>query len=221
MKRVLLAVMVSAFTFREAFGGAVEWGVATWEYDTGYFGYLDEYKLDIITSIPFFPPYCISANLRTKMISTSGQASFENFRYSGGWDCAFLQVTQGMLIDNNLFANNTDKWLPYYEYIDGWPYYVQPFIDPNNMVIPKTEEDFSNTVILAFSFYTLAFSGEYQTDYYGCIEFGYDGTEVFIVNSAIETTPCLGIVAGIPEPSSALLALSGLAVFLLRRRRIT
>ena len=71
----------------------------------------------------------------------------------------------------------------------------------------------------------------HEVSLYGWVELGYDGTNVFIVNgimgSAMETTG-LGIYAGtgnvfgdsaIPEPASALLAFSGVALLLRRRRK--
>ena len=109
-----------------------------------------------------------------------------------------------IFVDENIFFQS---------WASGHPFSDEP------LAIPKTNSAEDNTVFLAFAF---GFEGNEWLDAwlrYGWIELGYDGTAVYIVNCAVETTG-LGIIVGvIPEPSPALLALSGLAL-LPRRRRI-
>ena len=204
-------------------GGSIEWNVIHWEYDTGYWSNLDEYILGIKTSVPISAPFNYSSGFRTKVSSSYEHASFENFRQvSWGGNGAFVQVGHGEMVDYDLYANNTADWLPRgYEDEYGWSRIDYPFDGPNNMVIPLTDEDFSNTVILAFAFYGF-YMGEqvdsWWIDYYGWIEFGFGGNEVFVRNSAIERTG-QGLYAGvIPEPSPSGLALAGLGLLLRRRR---
>ena len=119
--------------------------------------------------------------------------------------------------------NYTGDWLPHFVDNGDWlPDFVRPCA-ADGLVISKTNEDFSHTVFLAFAFYqTTVFDDEivsWWIDYYGWIEFGFDGSEVYIRNSAVETTG-QGLYAGVvPEPSTLLLALSGVALLLCNRRR--
>ena len=84
---------------------------------------------------------------------------------------------------------------------------------------------FSNLVINRGESVYLGFFIENHTldPLFGWVELGYDGKNVFVVNSAMETTG-LGIYAGtgqvVPEPSTALLALVGISALCLRRRRV-
>ena len=111
-------------------------------------------------------------------------------------------VEKGSLVDYDSIIAPHDDY--FYYYGNNGPVGLQSIIVPRSM-----------TVVLAFA------TGGLGTYYYGWVELGYNGN-LYIVNSAMEITG-QGIYAGTgiatPEPSSALLALSGMAFLLLRRRR--
>ena len=224
-KKVYVVYVLSLGVVLNCYSNNIEWGVARWEYDTGYFDNGD-YMLDIVTSLPWYPPFSPTQSLgfRTQVSTSVNQGVFQDFRFSWAstpYSCAFLPVSYGTLIDNALYANAIDDWLPYDDG-DDWPHWVEPYA-VNGLVVPKTMDDLSNTIFVAFALYSLVFDG-YMIDYYGWLEFGYDGTNIYLVNSAMETTG-QGIYAGtgivIPEPSTVLLAIVGLAVLGLRRRKVT
>ena len=141
--------------------------------------------------------------------------------YIAAWGMMALQTIYNTPIDRNLF------WDPSAKFFQGYNSAGAPTSDVN-LIIPKTEEDLSNTVLLAFVVGYFGGSHGYDDWWYGWIEFGYrDATgygdmEVYIVDSALSETIKQGIYAGrhavIPEPSTALLALSGIALLLRRYR---
>ena len=129
-----------------------------------------------------------------------------------------LQTSYGTLIDHDFFHHSDDPFFQTYDPSTGG------LVGETDLVIPKTNKQLSNTVLLAFAFgYFDTDSSSYEAFVYGWIEFRYDGNDVFIVNSAATWDSGQGILAGtgtiVPEPSVALLALSGVALFLFQRRR--
>ena len=186
-------------------GGSIQWNIANWYCDTGYWS--GQYILDIGGLIYF----------ATQQVNTSpDQATLVNFRWA--WvarECTLLLVDSGTFINYDLFANSNDL---FYQTIPDWPFPGEPdrFINWN---IPLTDDDLMNTIIMAFALSKWTEDGP-VIDYYGWIELGYDGEEVYIVNSAMIDGMWSGIYAGvIPEPSTVLLAVSGCAFMLLRRRK--
>ena len=216
------ACVVCAFSLGvvvNCYSNSLEWGVARWEYDNG------EYMLNLVTSLPWYPPLFPTQSLgfRTQVNASAYQGVFQNFRPSWSatpYYCALLPVASGTLIDNALYASCTGDWLAHIEIReeDGWPIWVEPYA-VNGLEVPLTDQDSSNTVLVAFALYSIVFDG-YMIDYYGWLEFGYNGTNIYLVNSAMEMTG-QGVFAGVPEPSTALLALAGLVAFGLRRRKAT
>ena len=204
MKKSSIVFTLLLFT-TASHGGIIQWNIAEWYYDKSPFQ-LDEYVLEIYNSIQFY----------SKVISSPEQADLNNFRWlRTSYGCALLLTDYDTLIDYDLFAN-ADYFFYQTSLNDPFPGDSKEF---PSLVIPKTEDDLSNSIILAFALCKGAGVG-LEVDYYGWIELGYDGEEVYILNSAMIDGMWSGIYAGvIPEPSTALLAMSGCAILLLRRRK--
>jgi len=186
-------------------GGTIQWDIANWYYDIdGYWS--GQYILDISDFI-IFPTQ--------QLITTPDQATLVNFRWGElSRECTMLLTSPGTFIDYNLFENSNDF---FYQTFPNWPF---PGTTPYavNLEIPKTNDDLMNTIMIAFALSKGSPSGA-VIDYYGWIEFGYNGNEVYILNSAMIDGMWSGIYAGVPEPSTAFLVLSGCAVLLFRRKK--
>lgn len=198
MKKLCLVFAMSLSFAMACRGSTVLWNVAGLGYDS-YLGYI--LGVDI-------PDLCSSgANLL--ITKSPAQAVIKNnvgHPYPIlGYSMLLVQTADGELVGHDLFANASGSFFQMYA-PSGWP------------AVSETDLTVSlyDTIFLAFKFGDTTGPG-----FYGWIELGYNGAEVFVVNSAIETALSQGIYAGMPEPSAAFLVLSGTAFLLLRRRRIT
>ena len=201
-------------------GGGIEWGGAQWGGGWGWGaeipGEMDAYDgpncLNIITR-----EYGWSTLTPVNILitTTSGQAILTNTK-DNDWIAfggLFLETSYGTFIDRNFFLDALGSGDPFFQR------YTYPssgeYINSDAPLVIKNGE----TLLLAFVIGV--FNDSYDDFYYGWIEFGYNGSTVTILNSALNTTFREGLFAGggtIPEPASALLLLPG-AALLLRRRR--
>jgi len=206
MKKLCFCFML-IFSMTVCHGGAVQWDIAQWGYD------LDFGHLLAITA-----PNGGGIQIGMILTSTLTQATLKNNLdwHTLGYGVLLLQTNYNTLIDDDFFNNSPDPFFNTYT-SSGFS------MSEMDLSIPHTNSDFSNTILLAFAIGGLDWSGEFVSEWYGWIEFGYtikDG--VYIANSGVETTG-LGIYAGtgnaVPEPSTVLLAMSGGTILLLRRRK--
>ena len=198
-KKLCFVYVLSLFAVVSSYGNTVQWGVAEWGYDE----YLNCNFLGLGTPSGMKNAFGITT------IPSSTQAVLKNNMeaYNLGFGVLLLQTNSGTLIDHDLFFDNPGLFFNTYD----------------ASYSPMSETDLTiglyETVFLAFA---LVGGDVTNPAWYGWVEFGYDPAKggVYIVNSAVETTVRLGIYAGVPEPSAALLAIVGLAAFGLRRRKV-
>ena len=210
MKKMIMCLIALSAVLNCA-ASSVQWDVI------GYYPSSDGYYYysDILGGISPYGGFAVYfqklvANGLGTTLSCDNDAGFFLGNNSSWWRV----VDKGDVVDYNSMITPHDDYFSYYE--NGRP------VGLYDIVLSRWD-----TVVLAFAAgvdgypYMLWDGAPY---FYGWVEIGYDGKDIFIVNSAMETTR-LGIYAGtgnvVPEPSTVLLTIMGLAAFGFRRRKAT
>ena len=189
------------FSMTVCHGGAVQWDTAGWGYDSFF-----NTQFLWVTA-----PDGGGVGVGVEITSTYAQATIHNNLDWGttGYAILLLQTDYNTWVDDDLFNHSFNPF--FNKYTESWG-----VTSETNLSILLNE-----TIIVAFAIGGLDYwSGEFLSEWYGWIEFGYTPKDgVYIANSGVETTG-QGLYAGvIPEPSTALLAMSGCVFMLLRRRK--
>jgi len=144
-------------------------------------------------------------------IILSGQNEITYASYAHGW--RELEYRYGELVDSQSMIGDFDD----YFFIFGNGHYDD---DLKNLTIRRGQSVYLGFFI-EVNIYDYDMHTSINTPLFGWVELYYNGSYIEVKRSVIETTG-QGIYVGTgfitPEPSTALLALSGCALLLLRRR---
>ena len=214
-KTIRLLVLIPTL----AFAGPVEWDTASadlgyhWAYDAtlGYSTWVPTCTLSA-RSYLFRPPdplpwtaMSIAFGIAKKSPTSITIAEVISFQLDPTW--VLHQMEYGDWVDSSLTAPGFDASL----YNAG---------DCGGELTIGVGE----TVYLGYVVWRSAIWGKGMPDYYGWMELMYDGDDIRVVNSALDIGGDFIQIRyrdgpAVPEPSTALLALSGVALLLRRRRQ--
>ena len=209
MKKTLV---ISTATLMSFFvnAGPVQWGVETgvasigyWDddyYETYFLGVGGPGVLGFMISLDFYYPPAQAVVTSPEIMTLGASATLVTTDY-------------GSIIDHDLVFKATDNI--FFSFSTWWEY--------NELTIGMGE-----SVLLAFAAYDFDVDKDEYVYGYGWIELAYGLNEktgleeVYVSDSAFDTLG-RGMIAGtynvVPEPATALLALSGLALLFRQRRR--
>ena len=185
---------------------AIQWGSAS----MGTYPLSDNYFLGITSPNEWVFGIEVIVTITPDKTKAVLQNSLKNYLTA---DSALLvQVGYNTPIDASLFLTSSGSFFNAYSSSGG-------HITEADLTI-----DFNDSIFLAFTMG--GFNSVENTFYcywYGWLELCYDKTGVHIVDKTVPMTTGSGIYAGtynvVPEPSTALLALSGVALLFYNRRR--
>ncbi|NLL84747.1 MAG: PEP-CTERM sorting domain-containing protein [Lentisphaerae bacterium] len=197
-----LSILVFALALNAA-GAAVQWGVVS----------IIEFSWDGLNSdhaLSVYPEGVMGGNIAgyVTTVKSSSQAILSGERGSttASYGHMWRQLVYGDIVDQNSVMGDHGDY--FFTFWDG--HYNDPVTD---LIINKGEPTYLGFFIESDAIDAL----------FGWVALGYDGTKVYVIDSALETTG-VGIYAGtydaVPEPSVGLLLFAGATALLLRRRRV-
>lgn len=203
MRKVVLSsalVLISAF---KAFSASVQWGVVTIDEFSGWGIYDCDHALYV--SAEGVTGGNLAGYKTTSQSATHVILSGQNWATTASYGHMWRQLYFGDAVDQDSVMGNFDDY--FFCFWGG--YWDDEFSD--------LSIELNQAVYLGFFV-----EGDAANALFGWVELGFDGSSVYVVNSAMETTG-VGIYAGtytpVPEPATDALALAGVAALAASRWR--